>query len=168
MHAACKLQYRRLHRWLVTWTQHNSGSDDPVGALMMAAQRMGGRITEAQAIAIIDYAKKSPKARTADSVARQLGLTYRVREELRITTIGSIDVGPKGRKEIRKLKARRRDERRRRARVSRPDSKKMPRPPKRTGLELNRARPLKSPVSLSAPTRNVAFGSAPCLICAFG
>ena len=43
-------------------------------------------------------------------MARQLGLTYRVREELRITTIGSIDVGPKGRKEIRKLKARRRDE----------------------------------------------------------
>ena len=41
------------------------------------------------------------------------------------------------------------------------DSKKMPRPPKRTGLELNRARPLKSPVSPSAPTRNVAFGSAP-------
>jgi len=46
------------------------------------------------------------------------------------------------------------------------DSKKMPRPPKRTGLELNRARPLKSPVSPSAPTRNVAFGSAPCLSCA--
>jgi hypothetical protein len=41
-----------------------------------------------------------------------------------------------------------------------------PRLPKWTGLELDRARPLKSPVSPSAPTRNVALGSAPCLICA--
>ena len=32
----------------------------------------------------------------------------------------------------------------------------------RTGLELDSVRPLKSPVSPSAPTRNVEFGSAPC------
>src|SRR5262245_61533484 len=38
-----------------------------------------------------------------------------------------------------------------------------PRLPKWTGLELDRVRPLKSSVSPSAPTRNVAFGSAPCL-----
>jgi hypothetical protein len=35
--------------------------------------------------------------------------------------------------------------------------------PKRAGLELERVRPLQSPVSPSAATRNVAFGSAPCL-----
>src|SRR5215813_9071977 len=35
-----------------------------------------------------------------------------------------------------------------------------PRLPKKTGPELDSVRPLKSPVSPSAPTRNVAFGSA--------
>src|SRR5215472_9019510 len=43
-----------------------------------------------------------------------------------------------------------------------------PRLPKKTGPEADSVRPLKSPVSPSAPTRNVAFGSAPCLICALG
>jgi hypothetical protein len=43
-----------------------------------------------------------------------------------------------------------------------------PRLPEWTGLELDSMRPLQSPVSPSAPTRNVAFGSAPCLICALG
>ena len=36
-----------------------------------------------------------------------------------------------------------------------------PRLPKKTGPELDSVRPLKSPVSPSAPTRPVAFGSAP-------
>jgi len=35
-----------------------------------------------------------------------------------------------------------------------------PRLPKKTGPEADSVRPLKSPVSPSAPTRNVAFGSA--------
>src|SRR5262245_42365258 len=43
-----------------------------------------------------------------------------------------------------------------------------PRLLKKTGPEADSVRPLKSPVSPSAPTRNVAFGSAPCLICALG
>jgi hypothetical protein len=43
-----------------------------------------------------------------------------------------------------------------------------PRLPKKTGPEADSVRPLKSPISPSAPTRNVAFGSAPCLICALG
>jgi hypothetical protein len=43
-----------------------------------------------------------------------------------------------------------------------------PRLPKKTGPELDSVRPLKSPVSPSAPTRPVALGSAPCLICALG
>src|SRR5262245_55255884 len=43
-----------------------------------------------------------------------------------------------------------------------------PRLLKKTGPEVDNVRPLKSPVSPSFPTRNVAFGSAPCLICALG
>src|SRR5215831_18178984 len=46
--------------------------------------------------------------------------------------------------------------------------KEKPRLPKKTGPELDSVRPLKSPVSPSAPTQHVAFGSAPCLICALG
>src|SRR5262249_15465101 len=47
---------------------------------------------------------------------------------------------------------------------SAPCPKKKPRLPKKTGPELDSMRPLKSPVSPSAPTRPIAFGSAPCLI----
>jgi len=43
----------------------------------------------------------------------------------------------------------------------RPRFKEKPRLPTRAGLELDRVKPLKSPVSPWAPTRNVAFGSAP-------
>src|SRR5262245_49838067 len=81
MHAASTEDF---DRWLVTWVQHNAGSKDPVGALVMASRRMGRQISEADAIAILDQAKGSRKPRTADSLARQLGLTYRIREELRI------------------------------------------------------------------------------------
>ena len=112
-------------RWLVVWAQHNARSKDPVGALMMAAQRMGGRITKAEAVATIDYAKESPRPRTADSVARQLGLTYRVREELGITTIGSIDIGKRARKVLRQRKARLREEARRRRRGAKPQSESL-------------------------------------------
>ena len=42
------------------------------------------------------------------------------------------------------------------------DSRKSPGFLKRTGLELDIVRPLQAPVSPSAPTRNVEFGSAPC------
>ena len=124
MHAASTEDF---DRWLVTWVQHNAGSHDPVGALIMAAQRMGGRITEAEAIAVIDCAKQSPRARTADSVARQLGLTYRTREELRIRTIGAKDVGKRGRAVLRKRKARLRQEARRRKQGAKPQSESLAR-----------------------------------------
>ena len=122
MHAASTEDF---DHWLVVWVQHNAGSKDPVGALMMAARRMGGRITEAEAIAVIDCAKASPRPRTADSLARQLGLTYRVREELRITTIGSIDIGKRARKVLRQRKARLREEARRRRRGAKPQSESL-------------------------------------------
>src|SRR5262249_19596121 len=47
--------------WLIPWAQHNADSAEPVGALMLAAKRMGGKLSEADAIALIDEAKASPK-----------------------------------------------------------------------------------------------------------
>src|SRR5262249_3526679 len=43
-----------------------------------------------------------------------------------------------------------------------------PRLPKKTGPEADSVRPLKSPVSPSAPPRTVPFGSAPGVFCALG
>src|SRR5262245_52827511 len=43
-------------RWLIQWAVHNPGSKDEIWAVMNAARRMGGKITEAQAEAICDEA----------------------------------------------------------------------------------------------------------------
>jgi hypothetical protein len=101
------------------------GSNDQVGALMFAAKRMGGRITVAQASAIIDVARASPRYRSADSVARQLGVTYLVCERLDLRTIGSIDVKKRARKEMRKRKDRLYQERKHRARGAKPQSESL-------------------------------------------
>jgi hypothetical protein len=37
-------------RWLVAWALHNPGARDQVWSLMQTAQRMGGEITEAEAM----------------------------------------------------------------------------------------------------------------------
>src|SRR5438034_10828532 len=56
----------------------------------------------------------------ADNLGRFLGLKYLDRQRLVITTIGSVNVGKRARKELRKLRNRRTQERRRRAGGSRP------------------------------------------------
>ena len=53
-------------RWLVVWAQHNGQSKYPVDALILASRRMGRELSEAEAIAIINEAKASPKPRKAD------------------------------------------------------------------------------------------------------
>ena len=59
---------------------------------MLAAQRMGGAITEAEAELIIDEADTIPKCRKADVLAKFLHLSDKMRSELQIRTIGSVDV----------------------------------------------------------------------------
>ncbi len=78
--------------FLLAWQWHNPNSRDAVGALMMAAQRMGGAITEAEAEQIIDEADTIPKCRKADALAKFLHLSDKMRTELQIRTIGSVDV----------------------------------------------------------------------------
>ena len=112
-------------QWLVAWALHNPGARDQVWSLMQTAQRMGGEITEAEAIAIADQAAEIPCVWKADQLAKYLGLTYAQRQALRITTIGSVDVGKRARKELRKVRDRRYQERKRRERGARPHSESL-------------------------------------------
>jgi len=102
-------------RWLIAWAWHNPLANDPVWSLMDAAKRMGGKISEAEAAAIIDEgAHTHSPPLSADDLGRFLGLTYEVRRRLGIKTIGSSNIDKEGRKEIRKLQDRQRKERKRR------------------------------------------------------
>jgi hypothetical protein len=78
--------------FLLAWQWHNPNSRDAVGALVLAAQRMGGAITEAEAEIIIEEAATTPKCRKADVLAKFLHLSDKMRSELQIRTIGSVDV----------------------------------------------------------------------------
>jgi hypothetical protein len=102
-------------RWLIAWVWQNPGASDQVWSVMEAAKRMGGRITEAEADAIIDEATVTPRHRSADRLARWLGLTYDVRRALGITTIGAVNVDKLARKEIRQIRNKVAKERKRRA-----------------------------------------------------
>lgn len=104
-------------RYLIAWYLHNPKAQDPIWSLMEAAKRMGGQLTEAQASAITEEASimQPWHYQSADPMARFLRLKYVTRQELRITTIGSFNVPKGARKVLRKLKAAKRQEARRRA-----------------------------------------------------
>jgi hypothetical protein len=112
-------------RWLVAWALHNPGARDQVWSLMQTAQRMGGEITEAEAIAIADQAAEIPYLWKADQLAKYLGLTYAQRQALRLTTIGSVDIGKRARRVLRQRKDRLAKERKRRAAGLRPQSESL-------------------------------------------
>ena len=108
-------------RWIVGWRWHNEqNSRDPAGALILAAKRMGGSLTEAGAERILETADALPRCCTADKLAKFLGVTYAQRQRLAITTIGSIDVNKRSRALLRKRKNRLHNERKRRAQGIRP------------------------------------------------
>jgi hypothetical protein len=114
-------------RWLIAWIWHNQKAFDPIWAVMEAAKRMGGEITEEEGSAIIEEASTTRKHLSADNLARWLGVTYEQRQKLRITTIGSTNVGKRARKELRKRRWRLNAERRRRGRGMRPQSQSLSR-----------------------------------------
>src|SRR5262245_49411964 len=107
-------------RFLIAWSWHNPKSTDPVWALMNGANRMGGNITEAEASAILEEASITRKHLTADKLALFLGVPYAQRQALRLTTIGSVNVKGRARKELRKRHDRLAKERKRRATGVRP------------------------------------------------
>src|SRR5262249_60936915 len=82
---------------------------------MECAKNMGGKITEAEASAITEEASIIRKHLSADNLARFLGVTYAQRQTLHLTTIGSVNVKKRARKELRKRDDRLAKERKRRA-----------------------------------------------------
>ena len=102
-------------RWLIAWVWHNTNAIDQIWSVMEAAKRMGGQICEAQAAAITEEASITRKHLSPDNLARFLGVTYEQRQALHLTTIGSVDVDKRARKELRKLRDRKAKERKRRA-----------------------------------------------------
>jgi hypothetical protein len=93
-------------RWLIAWVWHNPKAKDQIWSVMNAARNMGREITEAEASAVTEEASITRKRLTADNLARFLGMTYQHRQALRLTTIGSVNVGKRARKELHKLRAR--------------------------------------------------------------
>jgi len=107
-------------RWLIAWIWHNPRAVDQIWAVMEAAKRMGGKITEAEASDLTEEASITRKHLSADNLARWLGVTYEQRQKLRLSTIGSTNVGKRARKELRKRADRLYRERHRRVRGVRP------------------------------------------------
>jgi hypothetical protein len=101
--------------FLVAWQWHNPDSKDAAGALMMAAKRMGGTITEEQAEQVINEADTVPKCRKADALGRYLRLSDETRTSLGICTIGSFDMSKRQRALRRRERSRARKEMKRRA-----------------------------------------------------
>jgi hypothetical protein len=114
-------------RYLIAWVWHNPRAIDQIWSVMEAAKRMGGGITEAKASEITEEASITPKHLSADNLARFLGVTYAKRQALRLTTIGSIDIKKRARKELRKRRDRMAKEAKRRARGMRPQSESLSR-----------------------------------------
>jgi hypothetical protein len=106
--------------FLVAWQWHNPDSKDAAGALMMAAKRMGGTITEEQAEQVINEADTVPKCRKADALGRYLRLSDETRTSLGICTIGSFDMSKRQRALRRRERSRARKEMKRRAAGQKP------------------------------------------------
>jgi hypothetical protein len=112
-------------RWLVAWVWHNRKAKDQIWSVMEAAKRMGGKITEAEASEITEEASICRKHLSADNLAKFLGVTYAQRQALHLTTIGSIDIKKRARKELRKRRDRMAKERKRRSLGMRPQSESL-------------------------------------------
>jgi hypothetical protein len=114
-------------RWLIAWIWHNRRAADQIWSVMNAARNMGREITEAEASDLTEEASITRKHLSADNLARFLGVTYEQRQRLGLTTIGSVNVGKRARKELRKRRWRLNAESRRRGRGMRPQSQSLSR-----------------------------------------
>jgi hypothetical protein len=102
-------------RWLVAYALHNQSAKDQVWSVMRAAQKMGGEITRAEAIAIVDEANTIPRAWGADRLAKNMASPMTKRQALGLKTIGSVNVTRAERKEIRKVRDKVKKQQKRRA-----------------------------------------------------
>jgi hypothetical protein len=118
-------QTEDFSRWLIAWVWHNPNAKDQIWSVMECAKKMGGKISEAEASEITEEASITRKHLSADNLARFLGVTYAQRQALRLTTIGSVNVGKRARKEMRKRSDRLAKEAKRRAAGMRPQSESL-------------------------------------------
>jgi hypothetical protein len=107
-------------RHLIAWAGHNPTAADPLWSLAEAAKRMGGALSEAEAVEIAERASAYPKRIKADALGAWLGVTYRQRSALKLRTIGCCDIKKRARLELRKRKDRLYQARKRRERGARP------------------------------------------------
>jgi hypothetical protein len=126
-------------RWLIAWVWHNPKAKDQVWSVTEAAKSMGRKISEAEASAVTEEASITRKRLTADNLARFLGVTYAQRQTLRLTTIGSVNVGKRARKELRKRQDRLAKEAKRRVAGMRPQSESLSATKPWRGLGISRA-----------------------------
>jgi hypothetical protein len=106
-------------RWLIAWVWHNRKAQDQIWSVMNAARSMGGKVTEAEASPVTEEASITRRHLSADNLAKFLGVTYAQRQALHLTTIGSVNVKRRARKELRKRADCIYQERKRRARGAR-------------------------------------------------
>jgi hypothetical protein len=105
------------------------------------ARRMGRKgFTPAEAEAVLEEAGSIRRQLSADNLARFLGVTYAMRQKLGLTTIGSVNVGRKARRELRKHRDRLAKERLRRERGARPQSQSLSRTMPWKQLGMSRAK----------------------------
>jgi hypothetical protein len=113
-----------LDQYLIIWARHNRQSNDPIWAIRNAALRMGRpNLTDAEASAINQEAAAFYKAMTADDVARELGVTWALRQTLSLKTIGAVNMLKEARKEIRRVRDKVAKEKKRRAAGVQPRAK---------------------------------------------
>ena len=104
-----------LSLWLIAWVWSNPKAKDQVWAVTECARRMGRKgFTDAEAEAVVQEARATPTARSADELGRYLRLDYDTRQALSITTIGSYDVGKRERRRRRRERDRQAKEMKRR------------------------------------------------------
>jgi hypothetical protein len=119
---------KNLSPCLIAYHWHNKrSSKDPAWALVEAARRMGRKVTETQALQIIEEAAATfhPSHMSADGLARYVGLPYRDRTRLKITVIGACDVSKQERVDLRRQRDRAYQEQKRRERGARPQTQSL-------------------------------------------
>jgi hypothetical protein len=106
-----------LCTYLIAWIWNNPKAKDPVGAVIECARRMRRPgMSPREAESIIAEAKATRRHKTADRLAKFLGVTFELRQRVGLTTIGSVDVTKRQRKERRRERNRQAKEQRRRER----------------------------------------------------
>jgi hypothetical protein len=119
-----------LDRFLIAWLWNGTAyaRQDPVGAVIEAARRMGKPdLTEGDAEQIIAEARQLKPIHGTDKLGRYLRLSDATRSSIGITTIGGYDVPKRQRTLRRKQKAKERQARLRRKRGAQPHSESLSR-----------------------------------------